>query len=222
MSELLKRGIDIQLFAEGNEDATQEQNENENMNQEVESPTPSEGEAIKDDENPIEALKMTAIELGLNPEELAIMTTKELQSYVDSQITKAIKTREEKLKKKAEIEKMKEKGEYEKLLKQERKEALEDLKITYLKAKGLPEEIGALIDVNNLIDLSLTDAKEQLTDVVDKVAEKINELVEQKVSEKIKNMEAGTFKSTSEIQKQLADNPKEALRQIFHGEVKPK
>ena len=221
MSELLKRGIDIQLFAEGNEDATQEQNENQEVKQ-PESPTPSEGEAIKDDENPIEALKMTAIELGLNPEELAIMTTKELQSYVDSQITKAIKTREEKLKKKAEIEKMKEKGEYEKLLKQERKEALEDLKITYLKAKGLPEEIGALIDVNNLIDLSLTDAKEQLTDVVDKVAEKINELVEQKVSEKIKNMEAGTFKSTSEIQKQLADNPKEALRQIFHGEVKPK
>ena len=221
MSELLKRGIDIQLFAEGNEDATQEQNENQEVKQ-PETPTPSEGEAIKDDENPIEALKMTAIELGLNPEELAIMTTKELQSYVDSQITKAIKTREEKLKKKAEIEKMKEKGEYEKLLKQERKEALEDLKITYLKAKGLPEEIGALIDVNNLIDLSLTDAKEQLTDVVDKVAEKINELVEQKVSEKIKNMEAGTFKSTSEIQKQLADNPKEALRQIFHGEVKPK
>ena len=222
MLEFKKRGIDIQLFAEGNEDATQEKNENENMNQEVESPTQNEGEAIKDDENPIEALKMTAIELGLNPEELAIMTHKELQSYVDSQITKAIKTREEKLKKKAEIEKMKEKGEYEKLLKQERKEALEDLKITYLKAKGLPEEIGALIDVNNLIDLSLTDAKEQLTDVVDKVAEKINELVEQKVSEKIKNMEAGTFKSTSEIQKQLADNPKEALKQIFRGEVKSK
>ena len=220
MLESMKRGIDVQLFAgEGDEGATQEQNENQEVKQ-PETPTPSEGEAIKDDENPIEALKMTAIELGLNPDELAIMTTKELQSYVDSQITKAIKTREEKLKKKAEIEKMKEKGEYEKLLKQERKEALEDLKITYLKAKGLPEEIGALIDVNNLIDLSLTEAKEQLTDVVDKVAEKINELVEQKVNERIKNMEAGTFKSATEIEKQLSENPKEALRQLFFGKNK--
>jgi len=220
MLESMKRGIDVQLFAgEGDEGATQEQNENQEVKQ-PETPTPSEGEAIKDDENPIEALKMTAIELGLNPDELAIMTTKELQSYVDSQITKAIKTREEKLKKKAEIEKMKEKGEYEKLLKQERKEALEDLKITYLKAKGLPEEIGVLIDVNNLIDLSLTEAKEQLTDVVDKVAEKINELVEQKVNERIKNMEAGTFKSATEIEKQLSENPKEALRQLFFGKNK--
>lgn len=208
MSELEKRGIDIQLFAEGDENATQqEQKPAENTNQE---------EAIKDDGDPIEVLRATAIQLGLNPEDVAIMTKKELQSQIDSAVTRAIKTREEKLKKQAEIEKMKEKGQYEQLLRQERKEALEDLKNTYLQAKGLPNEFGALINVDPLVDLSLTEAKEQLLDTLESVAKKLDELIEARVNERVKNMETGTFTNTADIQKTLPDNPKEALRAIFN------
>jgi len=168
-----------------------------------------------DDKDPMEVLKATAIQLGLNPDDVAIMTKKQLQSYVDSAITKAIKTREEKLKKQAEIEKMKEKGQYEQLLRQERKEALEDLKKTYLQAKGLPEEFGVLITVDSLADLSLTEAKEQLTNVLNTVAQKVNEIVEAKVSERLKAMEKGTFTNQQNIKKTLPDNPKEALKQLF-------
>ncbi|WP_126992249.1 DUF4355 domain-containing protein [Thermosipho globiformans] len=208
MSELEKRGIDIQLFAEGDENATQqEQKPAENASQE---------EAIKDDGDPIEVLRATAIQLGLNPEDVAIMTKKELQSQIDSAVTRAIKTREEKLKKQAEIEKMKEKGQYEQLLRQERKEALEDLKNTYLQAKGLPNEFGVLINVDPLSDLSLTEAKEQLLETLESVAKKVEELIEARANERVKSMEAGTFTNATNIQKTLPDNPKEALRAIFN------
>ncbi|MBB6061892.1 hypothetical protein HNP65_000314 [Thermosipho japonicus] len=211
MSELEKRGIDIQLFAEGDENATQqEQKPVENTNQE---------EAIKDDGDPIEVLRATAIQLGLNPEDVAIMTKKELQSQIDSAVTRAIKTREEKLKKQAEIEKMKEKGQYEQLLRQERKEALEDLKNTYLQAKGLPNEFGVLINVDPLADLSLTEAKEQLVSTLDSVAQKINELVEAKVNEKLKSLEAGSFTQSSNIPEALPKTRDELLSLPYEKQV---
>jgi len=215
MDEMKKRGIDIQLFAEGNEDATQSVNQTDSTQQQKPQLEQENTEVEYDDKDPMEVLKATAIQLGLNPDDVAIMTKKQLQSYVDSAITKAIKTREEKLKKQAEIEKMKEKGQYEQLLRQERKEALEDLKKTYLQAKGLPEEFGVLITVDSLADLSLTEAKEQLTNVLNTVAQKVNEIVEAKVSERLKAMEKGTFTNQQNIKKTLPDNPKEALKQLF-------
>ncbi len=210
MSELEKRGIDIQLFAEGDENATQQEQPVENTNQE---------EAIKDDGDPIEVLRATAIQLGLNPEDVAIMTKKELQSQIDSAVTRAIKTREEKLKKQAEIEKMKEKGQYEQLLRQERKEALEDLKNTYLHAKELPNEFGVLINVDPLADLSLTEAKEQLVSTLDSVAKKINELVEAKVNEKLKSLEVGSFTQTSNIPETLPKTRDELLSLPYEKQV---
>jgi hypothetical protein len=210
MSELEKRGIDIQLFAEGDENATQQEQPVENTNQE---------EAIKDDGDPIEVLRATAIQLGLNPEDVAIMTKKELQSQIDSAVTRAIKTREEKLKKQAEIEKMKEKGQYEQLLRQERKEALEDLKNTYLHAKGLPNEFGVLINVDPLADLSLTEAKEQLVSTLDSVAKKINELVEAKVNEKLRSLEVGSFTQTSNIPETLPKTRDELLSLPYEKQV---
>jgi hypothetical protein len=215
MLEMEKRGIDIQLFAEGDSQATQEEKaESQTVNQ------PAEGEEVLyDDKDPIEALRATAIELGLNPEEVAIMTKKELQSQIDRAVTQAIKTREEKLKKKAEIEKMKEKGQYEQLLRQERKEALEDLKNTYLQAKGLPLEFGALITVDPLVDKSLSEAKEELVGAVETIAGKINEIVETKVNEKLKSLEAGSFTQTSNIPETLPKTRDELLSLPYEKQV---
>jgi len=172
-------------------------------------------DVIFDDKDPKAVLAETARQLGLNPDEISIMTNKELQSYVDSAITRALKSREENLKKQAEIEKMKEKGQYEQLLKQERKEALEDLKNTYLQAKGLPEEFGVLISIEPLADLTLTEAKEQLTSTLNAVSQKLNEIVELKVNERLKNMEKGTFATQTDINRKLPTDPKEALKKIF-------
>jgi hypothetical protein len=210
MLEMEKRGIDIQLFAEGDENATQQEQPVENTNQE---------EAIKDDGDPIEVLRATAIQLGLNPEDVAIMTKKELQSQIDGAVTRAIKTREEKLKKQAEIEKMKEKGEWEQLLKQERLEALEDLKKTYLQAKRLPEEFATLIDVTPLINKSLTEAKEELVGAVETIAGKINEIVESRVNEKLKQLEAGTFREKSQATSELPRTKEELLNLPYHKQV---
>jgi hypothetical protein len=215
MLEMEKRGIDIQLFAEGDSQATQEEKaESQTVNQ------PAEGEEVLyDDKDPIEALRATAIELGLNPEEVAIMTKKELQSQIDRAVTQAIKTREEKLKKKAEIEKMKEKGQYEQLLRQERKEALEDLKNTYLQAKGLPLEFGALITVDPLVDKSLSEAKEELVGAVETIAGKINEIVESRVNEKLKQLEAGTFREKPQATSELPRTKEELLNLPYHKQV---
>ncbi|ABR31305.1 hypothetical protein SU69_07400 [Thermosipho melanesiensis] len=237
MLEMKKRGIDIQLFAEGDSQATQNNDVKitySNGTSTANNGTPSVNvtftgdntqsgtneEVLYDDKDPIEALKATAIELGLNPDDVAIMTKKELQSQIDRAVTQAIKTREEKLKKKAEIEKMKEKGQYEQLLRQERREALEDLKNTYLQAKGLPQEFGVLITVDPLVDKSLTEAKEELVDAVETIATKINEIVEAKVNEKLKTMESGTFTGTKNTEKALPTDPKEALKQLFSQKKK--
>ena len=203
MDEKEMRGADAQLENEGSSVATQSEAEEPNE------------EALHDDEDPRQALLETAAELGLNPDDLVLMTKAELQSYVDRAVTKAIKTREEKLKKKAEIEKMKEKGQWEQLLRQERAEALEDLKKTYMKAKGLPEEFADLVDTAPLLDKSLAEAKEGLIEKIDMIAAKINEIIEAKVNERLKALESGTFTKPEESAPPLPENPKEAMRQIF-------
>ena len=203
MDEKEMRGADAQLENEGSSVATQ--SEAEELNE----------EALHDDEDPRQALLETAAELGLNPDDLVLMTKAELQSYVDRAVTKAIKTREEKLKRKAEIEKMKEKGQWEQLLRQERAEALEDLKKTYMKAKGLPEEFADLVDTAPLLDKSLAEAKEGLIEKIDTIAAKINEIIEAKVNERLKALESGTFTKPEESAPPLPENPTEALRQLF-------
>jgi len=204
MADEEMRGTDAQLQEqEGSSAATQAEQE--------------EDEALHDDEDPKQALLETAKELGLDPDDLVFMTKKELQSYVDRMVTQAIKTREEKLKKKAEIEKLKEKGQWEQLLRQERAEALEDLKRTYMQAKGLPEEFAELIDVSPLLEKSLSEAKETLTETIERIAGKINEIVEAKVNEKLKQLESSTFTTPEESRPPLPNNPDEALKQLFFG-----
>lgn len=175
-------------------------------------------EAIHDDKDPLEVLKAEAIQLGLNPEEVAIMSKKELQAYVDRMVTQAIQTREQKLRKQAELEKMKEKGNWEQLLRQERAEALEDLKRTHLQAKGLPEEFAELIDVTPLLDKPLGDAKESLTEAIGRITSKINELVEAKVNERLKTLERGTF-TTAIPEGELPKSRDELLKLPYEKQV---
>jgi len=175
-------------------------------------------EAIHDDKDPLEVLKAEAIQLGLNPEEVAIMSKKELQAYVDRMVTQAIQTREQKLRKQAELEKMKEKGNWEQLLRQERAEALEDLKRTHLQAKGLPEEFAELIDVTPLLDKPLSDAKESLTEAIGRITSKINELVEAKVNERLKTLERGTF-TTAIPEGELPKSRDELLKLPYEKQV---
>lgn len=157
----------------------------------------SENQTEQKQQDPIEALKAEAQKLGLNADELQIMTKQQMQSYVDSVVSKAIKTREENLRKQQHIEEMKKKGQYEELLKEERKIALEDLKNSFLQAKGIPSDLGVLIQTNDLTDLSLAEAKNALSEQIEHVTGVINAIVEQKVKQKLETMESGTFKNTA-------------------------
>lgn len=229
MIDFEKRGIDIQLFAEeGNSTATPETTSENNVytgtnpdevsstGTKTEENTSVKEEAIHDDKDPLEVLKATAEQLGLDPNDIAIMTQKELQAEIDRRITEAIKTREAKLKKQQEYKEKQKLGQYEELLREERVEALKDLKTTYLTAKGVPQEISELINVSKLADKPLTEGKEELVKMVDTVAKVFNDLVEQRVAERIKNMEAGTFNAGRE-QKPAPEDVDELLRQKFFG-----
>lgn len=176
-------------------------------------------EVVYDDQDPIEVLRATAIQLGLDPEEVAIMSKKELQSVIDRRVTEAIQTREKKLRKQAEIEKLKEKGQWEQLLKQERAEALEDLKHTYMQTKGLPEEFADLIDITPLLDKSLSEAKETLTEAVERVASKLNELIEQKVNERLVSLEKGSFRTNETPLEELPKTREELLALPYEKQV---
>ena len=168
---------------------------------------------LHDDQNPMDVLKATAEQLGIK--DVHIFTEKELQSIIDQRVTQAIKTREERLKKQQEIEKMKEKGQYEQLLREERRAALEDLRVAHLQTKGLPEDFAELISLDDLLDKSLTEAKEKLLSKIDTISTKLNEIIEQKVTEKLKAMEQGTFTSPESQKPTLPKDPKEAIKQIF-------
>ncbi|AKI98176.1 hypothetical protein IX53_00690 [Kosmotoga pacifica] len=170
-------------------------------------------EAIHDDQNPMEVLKATAEQLGVK--DIHIFSEKELQSIIDQRVTQAIKTREERLRKQQEIEKMKEKGQYEQLLREERRAALEDLRAAHLQAKGLPADFAELVNLDDLLDHSLTEAKDKLLSKIDTIATKLNEIIEQKVTEKLKSMEQGTFTSPESQTPTLPKDPHEAIKQIF-------
>jgi hypothetical protein len=130
MPEEIKRDQPQQLQPEGQGEVTQEEK----------------SEVVFDDNDPIEVLKATAKQYGLSEDEIAIMTKKELQSFLDKKITEAIKTREENLKKKMQEEELKKKQQYEELLKLREKELLELKKQVLIQNSGLPAELAKLVE----------------------------------------------------------------------------
>lgn len=137
----------------------------------------TEQSGVSESTDPMEELKQKAQELGA-----AVLTQKELQSLIDREITRAIKTREENLKKEQEKKLLEEQGRYEELLKLERKEALEKLKREYLEARGL-SELNSFIDVNALASKSITEATEELTQLLSSVESVIGQMVEKRLKE---------------------------------------
>lgn len=205
-------GFDLQLFAEGQEKEPvspepEKTDTGAGENQSAETGKENKNEEPKQD--PIEILRKKAEELGIK--DFMLLTPAE----IDRKITQAIKTREEKLKKQQEIEEMKKKGEFEKLLRQERKEYLEDILTEKLETSGLAE-IKEFISIEGLIDIDKNDAKKKINEIVEGIVTKINETVEKKVAEKVKELEKGSYVSTSANNIVNSDDPKEMLKQLFN------
>jgi len=144
-------------------------------------------EVLHDDTDPIEVLKATAQQLGIDIDEVQILSKKELQSLIDRQVTQAIKTREEKLKKEEEKRRLETEGKYQELLRLERREALEDYKTVLLKAKNLPDFLAAAVQVDAFVDVPFVEAKskleEQINQLVAAYEQHINDILQKKARE---------------------------------------
>jgi len=183
---------------------------------EVETPTnemegQSQETALKDDNNPMDVLRESLIqsahELGLSEDEVKLMTTKELQSYVDKAVTQAIKTREERLKKQQEEERLKQEKKYEELLKMKEEELkrlqLERETLDLLTEKGKGKEWMDLLTAPDI-----EGRKKQL--------ETIESLIDNEVKKRVEELEKGSFKAESKpVEPQQFKSAEEALDAIF-------
>ena len=193
-------GIDIQLFAEGNDNATTEDSsktpenvEEKNLDyQTSENPTEVEEEEVIHDDDPVEILRKTAEELGLNTDDLVFMSRADFQSELDRRITQAIKTREEKLKREAERKRLEEEGKYQELMRMERMEALQDYKATLVKANGIPESMAELIDVETLANQPFAEAKKVLDEKVQMLKQTFEEYIQKQLEMQQKEAQKGT------------------------------
>ena len=159
--------FNLQLFADGGDEGNGGTQDPEKKKED-----PKEG-AEQKNEDPIAKLRQRLIEeatkLGVDPTELKMMTTKELQSQIDKEKDKALKTREknllkeleEKWKKKLEEEKLQAEGKWKELYElkakeiEEEKKRLEQERIAVqikdaLTEKGLGNEFEKFIHVSSM------------------------------------------------------------------------
>lgn len=177
-------------------------------------------EVLHDDTNAFDVLKETARQLGLSDEEVAIMSKKDLQSYVDKQVTQALKTREEKLKKEEERRNLEMEGKYQELLRLERKEALEDYKNALVKANNLPDFVAPLIDVSPFADSNFSTAKQQVEEKVKEFATAFSQFLDAQLQARIKEMQKGTSTPTGRAASVTSNADLESkLKQFFNQEV---
>lgn len=120
------------------------------------------------------------------------------QSELDSLIQKAIKTREENLKK----QELQKKGEYESLLKTERFEALKELLTTELSVNGMTEFVD-LFDLQKLSEKPLGEAKEVLKEQIKRVKETVEKQIQSKLENQLKQMESDTYVNKSKPQQNI-------------------
>ncbi|MGM0641953.1 MAG: hypothetical protein ACQESN_11095, partial [Thermotogota bacterium] len=187
-------GMDLQLFAEEGQDNEPEEAKEETTEQQE--TQEEQTEELEETNQVIDKLKERAKKLEIDP--LKIQKADEeqlLQMIEDKRVQQAIKTREEKEKKKQKEQEMKQKGEYEQLLKQERQEYLEDYLEAKLESSNL-KELRGFIDVSKLLDEDKSDAKEKINTTVSNLSEYVSKTVEERVNEKIKEMEKGSYTST--------------------------
>jgi hypothetical protein len=213
----LFRGIDIQLFAD--EGSVNEPAENQEVvdKKEEQVVAPESGDAQEEvihDDDPVEILKKTAEELGINTDDLVFMDKKSFQSEIDRRITEAIKTREEKLRKEAEKKRLEEEGKYQELLRLEREEFLNAHKEALVKAYGIPSEFADLIDVASLSTKPFAEAKQELEQKFAIIKQKFDEYLAKKIEEQQKANQKGTV-TPSNVASATADSLEAKLAQKF-------
>jgi len=192
MAEETKRTTEEQLPQEGAQGGTQEEK----------------GEALYDDNDPIEVLKATAKQYGLSEDEITIMTKKELQSFLDKKITEAIKTREENLKKKMQEEELKKKQQYEELLKLREKELLELKKQVLIQNSGLPSELAKLVE---------GDSEEQIKEKIATLQELWQKTIEASVQKALEERLRG--KTPAAPKEQTLNLSREALKKMTPEQI---
>ncbi len=203
MAELEKQGLEQQTG-----------NQEQDVVQETAKET--DAEVIKDDNDPVEVLKAYAQQLGLSLDDLQIMSKKDLQSFVDKQVTQALKTREEKLRKEEERKRLETEGKYQELLRLERKEALDEYKSVLVRSSGLPEFFADLIDTSSFTDLQFVEAKSKLEEHVHALSERFNQYIESVVQSRLKEMQKGTaIPSGSSAKVSTPKTLEEQLKQFF-------
>lgn len=216
MAERL-RGIDIQLFAdEGNVNEPEKTKENTNVEEtqtQAQEDVIGEEEVLHDDD-PVEILRKTAEELGINTEDLVFMDKKSFQSEIDRRITEAIKTREEKLKREAEKKRLEEEGKFQELLRMEREEFLSAHKAALVKAYGIPDEFADLVDVTSLSTKPFAEAKQELEQKIEIIKRKFDEYIAKKVEEQQKAAQRGTV-TPSNVAAATANSLEAKLAQKF-------
>jgi len=145
-----------------------------------------------ENDDPIEVLKRQAKDLGINIDDIVMMSKKELESEMDRRVTQAIKTNEERRKKEEERKRMEEEGKYQELLRIERSEALTKQKEALAKAYDLPKEIADMVDIDTLSTMPLSDASKILDERLSTLKNVVDSLVQQRLEMQLKESQRGT------------------------------
>lgn len=183
MEELEKQQEQAVNSQEGTEPVTG----NEQVNEEV----------LHDDQDPLETLRQMAEQLGVK--DVKLLTEKELRSIIDKEVTKAIKTREENIRKEEERKRLQEQGKYEEILKLERQELLESLKQSYIEAYNIPEVFAKLIDTKVLAEMPIVEGKQAIQELFTTIKEELDKIVESRVSQRISEVQKAAFKPSENI-----------------------
>ncbi len=138
---------------------------------------------LETDTPPKDLLAELAAERGLQPSELEVLPKKELQALIDSKITQAIRTREEKMKKAAEEEQLKAEKRYEELYSLKTKELEEERLRLEDEKRSLEQERVATHIKSSLAEAKLeSDWAEYITAKDSKSAEKAVELFSKRLN----------------------------------------
>lgn len=141
-------------------------------------------------------------------ESLGEDTKKKFQSYLDSKITKAIKTRETNLQKMQEEERLKQEKKFEELLKMKEKEILNYKKQVLIRDKGLPAEIAELID---------GETEEEIVTKLEKAQQAYQKLVEERLKQELEQRLKG--KTPQQKQENTVKITKDMLKKLTPQQI---
>lgn len=206
MDERKNWGIDIQLFAEGDTNEPQEQNSNGEANNTQPPENDSEGLLTQEEfEKLTKALEEGNFEEFI--ETLGPELQKKYQSYMDSKIQKALKTREktlrkqieEQLKKEAELKQLEVEGKWKELYEAKQRELEEELSRlqkeridVLITAKFTEKQIP--LELKNYLNIS---DPEQIDEVVDGLSKILSSHVQNQI-EKLKSTSNVVIKGRNE------------------------